>query len=122
MNRFSFIATAVLALGVFTSESQAQPVNPAPPGNSLNTLNLLRGGSPALNYFGMVRPNTMIQNAWMSAQQQINTLSQNEQNTQAGGIRQTGVGATYMNYGHYYPRAGGGGGGRPGGANPGARR
>lgn len=122
MNRFTYIITAVLALGVCTSESQAQPVNPAPPGNSLNTLNLLRGGSPALNYFGIVRPNSMNQNAWMNAQQQINTLSREEQTSQQGGIRQTGVGATYMNYGHYYPRAGGGAG-RPGSAgSPGTRR
>lgn len=120
MNRYTLLATVVLAFGVCTSESQAQPVNPAPPGNSLNTLNLLRGGNPALNYFGIVRPNNQNQSAWMNAQAQINTLSREEQNNQQEGIRPTGVAATFMNTSHFYPRAGGAG--RPGGGASGARR
>ncbi|HMO36776.1 MAG TPA: hypothetical protein PKA06_12100, partial [Gemmatales bacterium] len=93
----------------------AQGVNPAPPSSSFNYLNLARGGNPALNYFGIVRPNAMNQNAWLAAQQQISSLNSNRgNNEQDGTIRQTGVGATFMNLGHYYPRAAGLTGGRPG--------
>jgi hypothetical protein len=114
-------STLTLAnLFLCASVSFAQGVNPAPPSNSLNYLNLTRGGNPAVNYYGIVRPNLQNQNAWLSAQQQLSNLSQSNSssNQQEGGIRPTGVGATFMNYGHYYPRLGGGGAGRAGAGQP----
>jgi hypothetical protein len=122
------IAMLILATGV-----QAQPpigsytppqVNPNPAFSPY--LNLNRGNNPAINYYGVVRP--QVEN-----QQAIQQLQQQFQGTQAmmpgqgGPLATEDIGPTghrlggFFNYSHYYPLfyAGGGGAGVPAVAGPG---
>lgn len=105
----AIILTASLS---FTADLHAQG---APPSTAFNWLNLnRRGASPATNYYGIVRPNNMTQNALMNLNQDFNNLRQSAfspRNQQDGETQATGHAATFMNYGHYYPglnRSGGG--------------
>ena len=117
------LVTMLLTAGIY-----AQGAVPSAPSSAFNWLNLNRNGnSAAANYYQLVRPNFQTQNALMNVQQQYSNLTQsvtnmNDPNAFAG-IRDTRHAATYMNYGHYYPKVGGGaaagGGGRPG---PGGQR
>jgi hypothetical protein len=79
-------------------------------------LQMLRsGGSPTLNYYGIVRPEFSFMNAAGSLQQQV---SNNQQAiTQAASSTTTGHGAMFMNLGGYFQRIGGT---APGGAGGGA--
>jgi hypothetical protein len=114
-----FLRNATLALfGVIaiTSAAAAQGAVPAPPSSAFNWLNLNRqGGSPAQNYYGIVRPNNMFQNGLMAVQQDYTNLSQTYTNTDPNALRATGHAATFMNYSHYYPTLGKG---TPGTARP----
>lgn len=114
----------LLGLLAIASVSNAQGAVAAPPSSAFNWLNLNRSGNtPAANYYGIVRPNNMTQNALMNFQQEFNNLSQSSTNTDPNGMRGTGHAATFMNYGHYYPRLGtGGSAGRPGIGTQGMRR
>lgn len=94
---------------------------PSAPSSALNWLNLNRGGNPAINYYGIVRPNNQNLNALNKIQQDYNTLTQSSTNTDPNGIRATGHAATFMNYGHYYPRLNTGTGGSRPGQNTGRR-
>jgi len=74
------------------------------------------GGSPAFNYLAIVQPQFQIQQQANQIQQQ---LYQQQQQIQANGrvigadpyLPQTGRGARFGYYSHYYPTLGGGGGG-----------
>lgn len=132
-------AAAVLAAVVTASVGSAQPQptgGPAAPqfGSYLNLIN--RGGSPALNYFGIVRPQQQLAQQANQIQTQQRQLSANQQqlgqelNAAEYGIygqsvfgtnrnlRGTGYIPTFNNTGHYFstnPALGGGGGGLRGG-------
>lgn len=115
----AIILTASLS---FTANLQAQG---APPSTAFNWLNLnRRGASPATNYYGIVRPNNMTQNALMNLNQDYNNLRQSafaaRNQNQDGETQATGHAATFMNYGHYFPglNRAGGGAGRPGQGGP----
>lgn len=104
-------ATAILTMAAVTSMCHAQGAVPAQPSAAFNWLNLNRpGGTAAQNYFGIVRPNNMFQNSLQNVQQEFGNLTQSATNADANTVRATGHAATFMNYGHYYPRMGGGSG------------
>jgi hypothetical protein len=68
-------------------------------------LNLLRGGNPAVNYYGIVRPQIAFNNAVQGLQQQINTVAAQSYapTTTDAGLPMTGHAASYMNYSHFFP-------------------
>jgi hypothetical protein len=88
-------------------------------------MNLLRGGSPALNYFGLVRPQQQFQQQFGNLQQQLSQTNNNLQslnNNMLYGVDPTlpltGHAATFNNTGRYFnnnPANGGGFGGSYGG-------
>ena len=111
------LAALGLFTGIFSGQAAAQFPSPVsgpigrPPQNPLGTptispfLNMAQGGNPALNYFGLVRPQ-------LQTQQQLRQLQQQQLADQAaiGGL--TGLGGfplvtghetRFMNYGTYYP-------------------
>lgn len=114
----SLIATSSVSHG----QGQGSAV-PAPPSGAMNWLNLNRAGnSPAVNYYGIVRPNAVTQNSLQNIQQEYNNLSQSVLNNDSNTTTMNGTGhsATFMNYGHYFPRMGNGATGasaRPGGGS-----
>jgi len=119
-----YVLTAALAL-VTASAGFAQPI---PPGGLPQRptfspyLNLLNGGNPALNYYGLVLPQQQFQQQAGLLQQQITTANGDfqalqQQNRQlANGLinaylPQTGNVAVFNNTGSYFNRIGGGAGG-----------
>jgi hypothetical protein len=147
--RYGFIFTIGVALiGAPASRVAAQPPGfprtaaPTPPYSPY--LNLLRpGSSPAINYYGLVRPQFQSQQSMLALQSQIGANSQAIGNLSATGgpLPATGKTVGFMNYGRYFQNfnpAGGGSsgggfggspfgggsfgsgglGGRPGGGNP----
>ncbi len=129
------LAAAVLAAGVTAAVGSAQPQptgGPTAPqfGSYLNLIN--RGGSPALNYFGIIRPQQQLAQQQQQLGQQQRQLGQQQQqmsqDIQAAEygiygqsvfgydrrLRQTGFIPTFNNTGHYFstnPALGAGGGG-----------
>lgn len=106
MNRLTW--TAILAAGVFVVPASAQgpyvrpQVNPyyRPPVSPY--LNLAIGGSPGINYYGIVRPqlqtNAALQQLQQAQMQEAAELTQ----AYTQGVPITGVRAQYMNFSHYY--------------------
>lgn len=79
-------------------------------------LNLLqRGGSPAINYYGLVRPEIQFRNTMQSL---ANELEQTQTEVAVGGqpptLTQTGHPIQFFNLGHYYPGSVQGGQGHAG--------
>lgn len=131
-------AAAVLAAAVTATFAAAQPQPPAAPTPTFSPyLNLLnRFNSPAVNYYGLVRPQQQFaqQLAQMSQQQRQLATGLNRLNDEVEGeygvygqsvfgvnrrLRATGFIPTFNNTGHYFSsnpvRGGGGGGIRAGG-------
>lgn len=114
MNR---LVTAAVVLGALMGSARAAaqvPFGPrvgaaaAPPFSPY--LNLTRpGGSPALNYYGLVRPELQTRNAVLGLQQQVtanrtlltNLTNQNDP-TGGAGLPDTGHTATFLNTGTYF--------------------
>lgn len=122
-----FAATVVLSEG---SKGLAQPIPPAGPVQRptispyLNLLN--RGGSPALNYLGIVRPQQQLAQQFGQLQLQANLTSQmvNQAYSQEAGasndmLAPTGTVAVFNNTGSYFNRIGGVGAGSFGGLSAG---
>ena len=115
---------AIVGILTFTTVSFGQGAAvPSPPSSAFNWLNLQRqGNGAAANYYQLVRPNFQTQNALQNIQQEYNSLTQSATNPNNNTTEQaTGHAATFMNYGHYYPKLGAGSGGgaaRPGGGAP----
>lgn len=110
MRKFIFVTLAALGLAwVSSAEGQvggyARPKSSSTPAIS-PFLNLARGGSPAVNYYGLVRPQTQTAKSLQSLQFQISGLAQpGVQSTPETGqpVLTTGHGATFFNLSHYYP-------------------
>jgi hypothetical protein len=73
-------------------------------------LNLNRpGGSPALNYFGLVQPQTQFRQNFQNLQGAVNSNQQmigNLQGDMNGGLPATGHGFGFMNYSGYFMNTG----------------
>ncbi|SRR6185312_703237 len=66
-------------------------------------LNLTRpGGTPALNYFGMVQPQTQFRQSFQNLQGAVNFNQQAISNVQAGELPATGHAVGFMNYNSYF--------------------
>ncbi|QDU24156.1 hypothetical protein [Urbifossiella limnaea] len=132
MNRKSLVAAAVL--GTLAGAAKAQPPVPGGVGGAGNIqrpsfspyLNLLRSGSPALNYYGLVRPDqqfrqsiTNLQGSVAANQQAIGGL----QSEVEVGAPVTGHPTQFLNYGGYFLNSGPGsvGGGGPANFQPGGQ-
>src|SRR5262249_54130740 len=71
-------------------------------------LNLLRrGSSPAVNYYGLVRPEFEFRSDIRQLQQQVNTVAADQAAAeQAAGIPYTGHPTMFNNPSHYFPSMG----------------
>lgn len=118
MKAFLCTALALSAWASFAPLGQAQFPN-APGGGFGNPLprpivspylNILRGGDPAINYYGLVRPQIAFGKAFQTLGNEVSTLE-----SQAGQPSQTGNRSSFMNHSRYFMNYGaaGGGGGRP---------
>ncbi len=76
------------------------PINPQlrPPISPY--LNLLRGGNPAVNYYGLVRPQQDVQSSLQHLQQQATGAY--SYTTTGEAVTITGHPTRFMNYSHYY--------------------
>jgi hypothetical protein len=104
MNRFVLPLAALLAAGVGMAHAQTYFQAPVarPP---VVSPYLFRGGNPAVNYYGVVRP-------LEQQQQQLQLLSEQEAAPPAaapapGAIADTGRGSRFMAYGRYFNNVGG---------------
>ena len=103
--RLSLLATALL-LGSAAAPVRAQYVPPSGRPGYSPYLNLARPGvPPALNYFGLVRPELEFRRDVVGLQNQIGTLQQSlvsGTGTDPSAPLTTGHAATFMNLSHYY--------------------
>jgi hypothetical protein len=134
MLRLTLPALAVAVVSTAPLLAQPQPPGGVPQRPTFSPyLNLLnRGASPALNYYGLVRPQQQFQQQAGQLQQQLNSASADFQSLQAQNsllagtlinsfLPPTGNVATFNNTGNYFNRIGGGPGGVSfGGVNRGA--
>ena len=81
-----------------------------PPGNPLGSpvlspyLNLARGGNPAINYYGIVRPQQELRRDYQQLQQEILANQYALTTAETGAVQlTTGHAARFFNYSHYYP-------------------
>jgi hypothetical protein len=114
------MALLALALGLAGGRVQAQPGYPGgyrPPFSPY--LNLLRPGvNPALNYYGLVRPQVEFRNSIQGLERQVGALDSQLANQEAGAsaFPTTGHPVQFMNTSHYFgrsPASGAVGGGVP---------
>jgi len=107
MNRFIWVAIIVSLVGR-ASATQAQPPAPGRPlGLDPATnppvspyLNLVRpGSSPAINYYGIVRPQVDLQQSLQGLQSQVLGVQQAQDMLRAGDSGTTGHPAYFLNYG-----------------------
>lgn len=108
---------ALILIGLGIIATSARPAAAQPPGVPRSPyspyLNLARPGNPAINYYGLVRPEQEFRNSIANLRGQVGTLNQevNRINPNATGLPQTGHPVAFMNYSHYYgnlrPRVGG---------------
>ncbi len=92
----AFVAAAA-AVGLGAGEVRAQV---GPPGYS-PYLNLVRPGSPGINYYGLVRPQVDIRNDVRQLQQTTTSIQTGVSQIVAGDLV-TGHQSGYMNFSHYY--------------------
>jgi hypothetical protein len=112
---------AVLVLLVAAGWSAAQPPGPPPNPTVSPYLNLLRNGaSPAVNYFGLVRPEQRTRQALQGLQTTQSSTMRTLNDLMTGDTPGTGVPAQFLNHGGFFltQRSGGFGGG---GMTPGLR-
>jgi hypothetical protein len=110
-----FLSMASLVYFVHASMSQAQPprggVNPAARPKFSPYLNLTRTDvDPALNYYGLVRPQVNFFNSIQQLDQQQSTLSDRQQELMAPStLPPTGHTAGFLNHTKYFMSRGGAG-------------
>jgi hypothetical protein len=97
----------------FAGQARAQilPVRPYPgpalaPGYS-PYLNLVRPGSPGINYYGLVRPELQTRAAFQTLEGQVTQIEQQvfPQPNQAPELPATGHPVRFLDYGKYFPGA-----------------
>lgn len=84
-------------------------------------LNLLRRGSdPAVNYYGIVRPEIEFRSGLQNLQQQVSAVDQQvtAQDQALGALPETGHPVQFFNYSHYYGQGFNGGTGARGVTRP----
>jgi hypothetical protein len=122
MSKQTWIAAAALGLLTVLGAQGARaqgfvrpPTSPFPRPPVSPWINLFRGGNPAINYYGLVRPEQQYNQA-------INQLQQGVQANQAAlyygdpNLPTTGHPTRFLNYSHYFLSQGGGGNYAPYGA------
>jgi len=116
MNR-GLLTIALLLLTAV--EGRAQVLGQPPPSTPTFSpyLNLLRRGNPAVNYYGLVRPEQQWRNAVGQLQQNVQGLDTAVAEGQAAGTLTTGHATQFQNLSHFFPqsRQSGPGLGRPSG-------
>jgi hypothetical protein len=118
MKRLAMWAAAVgAAVALSAGAARAQfgyysppPTSPFPRSPISPYLNLARGGNPAINYYGLVRPQIETQQSIYGLQQQLGGLSQVQalQSEAARSSATTGHPTRFFNYSHYFMSSGGG--------------
>ncbi len=129
MKRLAMWAAAVgaaVALSAGTARAQfgyysPPATSPFPRSPISPYLNLARGGNPAINYYGLVRPEIQFQQSIYGLQQQVGGLSQMQalQSEAARSSATTGHPTRFFNYSHYFMSQGGGAATFPGARGPG---
>lgn len=109
MKALALAAVTILALAV-PAVAQPPPAAAMSPGFS-PYLNLANRGNPAINYYGLVRPQFAFQNAIVGLQRQQQSLGESADPTDPTLRRGTGHPVHFNNLSHYYyndpSRAGG---------------
>jgi hypothetical protein len=107
------MAALALLIGWSASASQAQPIYRGSAGSIGRPayspyLNLLRGGDPGVNYYGLVRPEIDFRNSVQNLQQQITQgfNATNQAIDQVTGLPLTGHGVVFLNTSHYFAGSG----------------
>jgi hypothetical protein len=95
---------AIVVVSLGASQVQGQP---PPPGYS-PYLNLVRPGSPGMNYYGLVRPEVEFRNNLQQLQRNTTRL-QTEFSQATGSDLSTGHPSAFMYFGGYYSGIGRGG-------------
>lgn len=108
--------TAVL-MALFAALAWGGPAAAQPPGPPPNRpayspyLNLLRAGnSPAINYYGLVRPEVNARQSLQAVQSAVSLNQRTLQELAGGDLGQTGTPAQFQNHGGYFLNHLGGGG------------
>jgi hypothetical protein len=120
--RIGGLCAVVASLALGAGELRAQPPRPGfspppPPGGFYRPppfspyLNLLRGGTPTLNYYGLVRPEMQLRQGLqnLSSDVMMNQQMIGELSTGLGLPQSTGHPTQFMNLGGYFMNSGGGG-------------
>jgi hypothetical protein len=111
MTRLRYIAlsTCGLLLALTAQPALGQNQVGRPPANPFGNptvspyLNLLRGGDPGVNYYGVVRPQMETRGALLQLQQQSLSTQQAVQQVEASYVLPaTGHPVMFQNYSHYY--------------------
>ena len=101
----SLLAPAAWSQGVYvpppTSPYPRQPLSPY--------LNLLRSGNPAINYYGLVRPQQQFYSSISQLQQQVQAPVNAALIADPNIYPYTGHPTRFFNYSHYFFNQGGGG-------------
>ncbi len=90
------------AHGQVFQPSRVSPVYRPPVSPYLNLLR--RGSDPAVNYYGIVRPEIEFRSGLQNLQQQVNAVGQQEtaQEQALSALPETGHPVQFFNYSHYY--------------------
>jgi hypothetical protein len=103
---------AAVALWAAADRAAAQPPSPprlgaaVPPPGASPYLNLLRGGNPAVNYYGLVRPQQYFQGALQNLQAQQLTAAAPPAQPEGAELPATGVPAGFMTHSVYFMNLG----------------
>ena len=116
------IAVSLFVWALFTTASQAQNFGGGVSRPAVSPyLNLQRGGDPAINYYGLVRPQVAAARAFATLGNDYNALANTV--NQSNQLVQTGHASSFMTQGRYFntggsrpaPATGGQTGGQAGG-------
>jgi hypothetical protein len=123
MNRFllpvltasAFFLTPILARAQAPAPYNRPQTNPFARPVFSPYLNLLRGGTnPAINYYGLVRPEIDFRNSILGLQQQVDAQAAATATAEGAGALGTGHPTQFNNLSHYFNYQGGPGPRRPG--------
>jgi hypothetical protein len=106
MTRIAWLAAIAFGLSVSSARAQGpvRPLTGAPNPPYSPYLNLVRpGANPAINYYGLVRPQNEFARSMQALQSQMNSTQQSLADQQAtGDDLTTGHAIYFMNYGGYF--------------------